>query len=78
MQIFTKFSVFPSLRVKVIFTEPNFDGRGTEGKTKGKYSDLTSFGKVFLKGSPKDENTVINYLRSCCSKPVRPSFIFVK
>ncbi len=26
--------------------------------------------------SPKNENSVINYSPSCCSKPVRPSFIF--
>ncbi len=29
-----------------------------------------------LKGSPKNENSVINYSPSCCSKPVRPLFIF--
>ncbi len=26
--------------------------------------------------SPQNENSVINYSPSCCSKPVRPSFIF--
>ncbi len=26
--------------------------------------------------SPKNKNVVINYSPSCCSKPVRPLFIF--
>ncbi len=28
-------------------------------------------------GSPKNENTVINYSPSCRSKPARPSFMFI-
>uniref|UniRef100_A0A671K358 Tetratricopeptide repeat domain 17 n=1 Tax=Sinocyclocheilus anshuiensis TaxID=1608454 RepID=A0A671K358_9TELE len=32
--------------------------------------------KLKTDSSPKNENSVINYSPSCCSKPVRPSFIF--